>query len=240
MRKISTISFITTITLILASCGGTSIPPNPINGLMENLSNKGSYTITLDDMDLKGDQYEHKYKIYQIESDSSVTISYSGRVKVSDDFFMLHENDMGMEVVSKTDNGAINSLISPPGFTNFVGNKNFGEWKEFYLDTLSVMIYEDSTFWVFNENHSNLASALGIQGLNISLKEYRTFQEDYLFNRPFYGPKTAPDSTKYGTRSPHRVRYYPLFYSRRALHGNFYKRYSSSSTGSRGGGGFGK
>lgn len=207
---------------------------------MDSLSDKGSYTITLDDMDLNGDQYEHKYKIYQIESDSSVSISYSERIKVSDDFFMLHEDDMGMELVSKTDKGKINSLISPPGFTNFIGNKNFGEWKEFYLDTLNVLGYEDSTFWVFNEAHSNLADELGILGLNITLREYKIFQEEYLFNRPFYGPKTAPDSTKYGTRSPHRVRYFPFFYRRRALNRNFYKRYSSSSTGSRGGGGFGK
>jgi hypothetical protein len=191
-------------------------------------------------MDLSGDQYLHKYKIYKIERDSTVTISYSNKVKVSDDFFMLHENDMGMELVSRTETGAINSLISPPGFTNFIGDKNFGEWKEVYIDTTNVLGYDDSTFWVFNSANSNLAKELGIEGLNITLMEYKTFRTDYYLNRPFYGPKSAPDSTKYGTRSPHRVRYFPLFYRRRTLNGNFYKRYSSSSTGSRGGGGFGK
>ena len=240
MRKMNIISFVAVITLVLASCGGTSIPPNPINALMESLSKKGTYTITLDDMNLNGEQYEHTYKIYQIKSDNSVVISYSKKINVSDDFFMLHEDDMGMEVVSKTDKGAINTLISPPGFTNFVGNENFGEWKEAYVDTLDIRDDADSTFWVFNEANSNLAEELGIQGLNITLLEYNNFQENYLFNRPFYGPKTAPDSTKYGTRSSHRVRYFPLFYRRRSLNRNFYKRYSSSSTGSRGGGGFGK
>lgn len=240
MRKINIILLVTGLFTILISCGGTSIPPNPINALMDTMADKGSYTITLVDMDLIGEQYVHKYKIYQIKSDSSVSISYTKAINVTDDFFMLHEDDMGMELVSKTDNGTINSLVSPPGFTNFVGNKNFGEWKEVYVDTVSAVGYEDSTFWVFNDANSNLAEELGIQGMNITLQEYTMFVESYMFNRPFYGQKTAPDSTRYGTRSSHRVRYFPRFYSRRYAKRNFYKRYSSSSTGNRGGGGFGK
>lgn len=240
MRETRNILFLAVLTLVLARCGGTSIPENPINKLMDQLANAESYTITLDDMDLNDDQYTHRYKIYQISNDSVVSITYSPRVKVSDDFFLLHEDDMGMELVSKTSTGAINSLISPPGFTNFVGNERFGHWKEVYVDTFNVLSYEDSTFWEFNESHKNLEEELGLSGLNITMGEYILFKESYLFNRPFYGPKVAPDSTKYGTSSPHRVRYFPGFYRRRMLNGNFHKRYSSSSSGSRGGGGFGK
>ncbi len=240
MKKLKNNAFLMLLVLVVAGCGGTTLPPNPINALMDKLADEDGYTITLDDMDLNGDEYTHRYKIYTIDQDSKVTISYSPRVVVSEDFFFLHEDDMGMELVSKTPEGVINSLISPPGFTNFIGNDNFGVWNEVYVDTMNVISYDDSTFWKFTGANSNMAEELGIEGLNISLGEYKTFQESYYLNRPFYGPKMAPDSTKYGTRSPHRVRYFPGFYRRRALNRNFYKRYGSSSTGNRGGGGFGK
>lgn len=226
--------------VVLAGCGGTTVPTNPLNVLIEGMSDQGSYTVILDDMDLKDDQYTHRYKVFRVNQDSTVSVGYTKSIPVSENFFFLHEDNIGMELVSRTTHGATNSLVSPPGFTNFVGNKYYGEWKEAFVDTVDVLNYEDSTFWVFNARHQKLAHELGLDGLNITLLEYKEFRDVYLFNRPYYGPKTAPDSTKYGTRSAHMVRYYPGFYRRRTLNRNFRKRYSSSSTGSRGGGGFGK
>ncbi|MCH2225517.1 MAG: hypothetical protein MK066_12170 [Crocinitomicaceae bacterium] len=225
--------------IFLIRCGGTPIPKNPIVELVKDQPNGQVYTVTLTDMDIQGNQYQHKYKIFE-NAGGKVNIRTTDLINVSDDFFHLHENDLGMEVRSRNKDGKINNLITPPGFTNFIGNPEMGTWQDRYVDTINVTSYTDSTFWVFNDEYRYLENELGLEGLNITRKEHENFQSLYLYNRPYYGEKTAPDSTKYGTRSRHWIHIYPGFYSRRRYKRNFYKSTPYSSSRSRGGGGFGK
>ena len=58
---------------VLIGCGGSVIPENPINDLRDQYLNEYQYSIILNDMDLEGDQYKHKYKIMKIKKDGSVS-----------------------------------------------------------------------------------------------------------------------------------------------------------------------
>ena len=226
--------------LLLVSCGGSVIPMDPVQEIRKSFAPNRAYTVLLKDMDLRNDQYFHKYSILEIADNSNVKITHTDWKKVSDEFFMLHEDNLGMEVISQTTYGKINGLITPPGFTNIIGNEQFGSWVPIYTDTVNVESYSDSTIWTFNDKHAHLTGELGLTNIPVTKLEFDQFQQNFLFNRPFYGETSASDSTKYGTRSHYFYRTYPGFYSRRAQTRNFYKSYPTTSRGNRGGGGFGK
>lgn len=231
MKLNTTIFF--ALALLLASCGGTVLPKDPVKKMQEEFTTKYAYTITLNDMDLRDNQYFHKYRIFDIAKDKSVTYTTTDWKKVSDDFFAYHEGDLGMEVLSKLPNGKYNNLVTPPGFTHFVGNSTYGEWHA----PFSIMGYGDTTlYWKFNDDV--LANQLELQKPVVTQKEYNEFQERFLYNRPYYGTKTHKDSTRYGTYSSYWLFMRPRFYQRRSANRNFNKPFST--TGTRGGGGFGK
>ena len=214
--------------LLLYSCGGTVVSSNPIRDMKQQFETKNAYTVLLADMDLNNDQFKHKYTILDIDANNNVTSRKTDWTNVNDDFFYQHEGNLGMEILSKSPDGKINNLATPPGFTNLIGNPNYGAWND--LGT-----------WEFNEKNKSLTKDLEIENLPIYKKEYVDFLMKYKYNKPHYGEKTHGDSTKYGTRSHHWFFYRPLFYSRRISHRNFSKPRSFFNTsGSRGGGGFGK
>jgi len=214
------------IALLIYSCGGSVVPSNPLTDFKRDFNTKESYTILLSDMDLQNEIYKHKFTIIDFDKSKNVTTSQTDWIKVSDDFFFLHEADLGMEILSKLPNHTLNNLVTPPGFTNIIGHDEFGKWNE-----LSV--------WEFNDKA--LEKTLGLDGLDVQEDEYKRYQTRYAFNRPYYGEKTHGDSTKYGTRSHHWFIMRPLFYHRRISNRNFRKpRGFFNRGGSRGGGGFGK
>jgi len=220
--------FISFSVIFLISCGGTVVPSNPLKEMKRKFESKDAYTILLADMDLEDNQFKHKYTILDIDNANRVTARKTEWINVNDDFFYLHEDNLGMEILSKSPNGKINNLVSPPGFTNFIGNINYGQWTD--LGT-----------WGFDENHQGLYKNLEIENLSIYKKEYVDFTLKYKYNKPHYGEKTHGDSTKYGTRSHHWFYYRPLFYTRRYSHRSFRKPKSIFNRGgNRGGGGFGK
>jgi hypothetical protein len=184
-------------------------------------------------MDLKDDQYLHKYTVIDIKKNSEVAISETDWKKVDDNFFYLHEDDLGMEVLSKKIDGKLNNLVTPPGFSNFIGHTDYGAW------TSSSSAFQ---VWTFKPQYAELENKLGLTDLSITHDEFIEYQGKYLNNRPYYGPKTGTsDSTKYGTRSSHWFIMYPMFYTRRTHTKNFRKPRSIFNTNrNRGGGGFGK
>ena len=225
--------FILLVAIVLQGCGGTAVQSNPVKEMKQQFNSKKAYTILLEDMDLSGEQYKHKYKLLEVLPDQKVDVSITDWKNISDDFYNYHQDDLGMELLSKNEANKLNNLVSPPGFTNFIGNEKYGSWSESDVDSLSQ--------WKFNATYAHLERDLGVKGLPIYRTEYQTYRDKYLFNRPFYGTQVV-DSTKYGTRSRHCYFMYGGFYSRRILHNNFRKRNSTRTThgGFRGGGGFGK
>lgn len=221
-------TLISLVAILLYSCGGTVVSSNPVRDMKRQFESKTAYTVLLSDMDLKNDRLKHKYTIIDIDSTHHVTSRKTDWHNVSDDFFYQHEANLGMEILSKSPDGKINNLVSPPGFTNLIGNTNYGNWNEFGS-------------WEFNESNQDLYKTLEIVDLPIYKKEYVDFTQKYKYNKPHYGEKTHGDSTKYGTRSHHWFFYRPLFYTRRISHRNFRRPRSFFNTSrNRGGGGFGK
>lgn len=230
MMRFSNI-FLCTGLFVLTACGGTIIPTDPVKEMKEKFASKLAYTIILADMDLVEETYFHKYKILELMPDKTVAMTTTDWEEISDDFFLLHETNLGMEVLSKKADGTLNNLVTPPGFTNFIGDTTFGFW---YVEN-------EQMFWKFHPKHEPINTFLALNGIKVLRSEFDEFQEKYLFNRAFYGEITGKDSTKYGTYSRYSFMRWPDFYTRKALKKNFEKeKYSTVYSDDRGGGGTGK
>lgn len=231
------ISILAFFALLLVGCGGEVIPPNPLNDLKKEYASKYRYTIILNDMDLKEDQYKHKYKVFEITKSGEVKVFLTDWKDVDDDFFALHEANLGMEVMSKDEHHKINNLATPPGFTHFIGNEEYGTW----AGDMNLGLSDDLNFWEFKPDYQYLSDELELTDLQVNKQEYLKFQNKYAYNRPFYGQQIHKDSTKYGTYSRHWVFIRPVFYNYRRSHDYFNKPGSGwNGGGNRGGGGFGK
>ena len=221
---------------VLIGCGGSVIPENPINDLRDQYLNEYQYSIILNDMDLEGNQYKHKYKIMKIKKDGSVSFDYTEWRSVDDYFFELHEPNLGMQILSKNEEGIYNNLATPPGFQFIVGNQKYGAWKR----APNEVFLSDDEIWKFNEKYIDLNKKLELEQVKVTRAEFDQFNKKYAYNRPFYGQKYHKDSSKYGTYSRHWIIMRPLFYQRRFTKGYFNKNTFGSGGGNRGGGGFGK
>jgi hypothetical protein len=229
------------LSLILFSCSGDVIPENPLNELKKEFKNKSKYSILLQDMDLRGNEFFHKYKFIDFQKDS-VIITESKWYKVHEDFFRLHEDDLGMEVFSKMEDGKINSLVSPPGFTHIINDTTYGFWQKGkpQIDTFELEI--DSSLWVFKPNYFYVQNGLGLKGLPVWRFDFQNFALNSFLVKPYYGSTNYSDSTYYGSRSSYVRLMRPGFFSRKMSKGDFQGSSPGGSgrLGSRGGGGFGK
>lgn len=234
----------------LVACGGPKTVKSPLDQLKQEYSSKHAYTILLQDMDLKGEKLMHKYTVIEFKKDRTYSVKKTKWYQVEEDFFRLHESNLGMEVLSKVPGGDYNNLPSPPGFTQIIGDSTYGFWESTIasIDTTEAGAIDTFYFdvqqsrWKFHEPHAALAKNLEIETMEIQFFEWEEFKGSFHLNRPYYGAdQNHADSTRYGTHSRHWFFHRSGFYSRRSRKDNFYtSNMRSSASSRRGGGGFGK
>lgn len=223
------------IVLLLVSCGGKSWKENPMDQILEDHKDAHTLTVLLVDMDVRDDEYLHKYKIIEgKKNDQEPDVFETDWVKVSEPFFIRHEQNLGMEILTKDADGKINQIPSPPGYTNYIGNSKYGEWRG----------EGENRQWHFFANYLYMRTMLNFVYGPVYYRGYSRYSSHYRYNRPYYGYyRTSSRYNQYGTRSKHLKKSRPNFYQRKARKGNFRTRYNNYSTGgggSRGGGGYGK
>ena len=125
-------SLVLMLALIMVSCGSDTkrFEKSPIDVLIKDMSKLNSFVIVLHDMDYFEDEnaYKHQYQILK-DGDDTVTTEITPWYLVSDIVFKKHQEDMGMEVASKKD-GVVTKVVSPAGYSNYVGNKKYGSWQQ--------------------------------------------------------------------------------------------------------------
>lgn len=218
---------------LLVSCGGKKWNENPLNQMKEKYSDAYMYTVLVTDMDVKDNKYYHKYDVIVTQKvDSDPEAFKTDWVEVSEPFFIRHEGNLGMEILTKDENGVINEIPSPPGFTNYIGNEKYGKWEG----------TGDNRTWSFFTQYLFMRSMLGFVYGPVYYAPYNHYRTNYRYNRPFYGWQSRSTTyNHYGTKSSKLKSTRPDFYKRKVSKGNFRTRYQSyTSSSSRGGGGFGK
>ncbi len=255
--------FIITVCVLIAACGDNVKPAKevsiePTEAIIENYKDN-DFSIVLDDMQIEEEAnlmvYQQKYKILTVEEDSLHVKSTPWKT-VSQNYFTKHENDLGMEIISKHDN-KLSRVAQPVGFGWAVGNEKHGEWEAVPQDSTSTTTTATNTTNNSNNNHrrwrTNNSSFffwywLGTRR-NTYRNDYNGYQTSAARGASYYGRNTGSGSYDYGTRSSHQKTTRSSFFTRKTTNASRWSnhktsrsssRYSSGSSTRSRSGGFGK
>lgn len=183
-----------TILLIsLFSCsGGKDWKKSPVDTIIRDMSDKKNFSIILYDMDVEGSfvkTYKHQYKVISLQ-DETPQEETTQWYEVSEQFFMINENNMGMEIAAKSDDGKVSKTASPPGYSNYVGNPQYGQWNN----------SGGSSFWEFYGKYAMMSSLFNMMTYPAYRSHYTDYRSNYYGRKAYYGPKTSSGHT-YGTKS---------------------------------------
>lgn len=232
--------------LILTSCGGNDFEKNPVDVMIRDMTEVPVYSIMLYDMQEEGTffkDYQHQYRIIRQESmDAEPKEEITAWYDVSKDFFNTHIENMGMEIAAKTEGGEVSKTVSPPGYSNYVGNSRYGQWQTGA---------NGNSFWAFYGQYAFLSSMLNLATFPIRRSYYDEYRNNYRSGRPYYGPVVSNGRRAYGTGSAYTTAAKPntSWRSTRSSSSAFRSgnrtsrsgtRYNSSSSMRSRGGGFGK
>lgn len=193
---------ITKITLILFgltlfSCGGgqkqNKWQKNPVDNFIRDMDKVPSYSIILYDMDAEGNftkTYKHQYKIVTV-NDSVPQQKITEWHTVPEQFFMQHQEHMGMEIVAKADDGTISKTPAPPGYSNYVGNEKYGRWRD---------NGSGGNFWEFYGKYMFFSSMFNMVAFPAYRNNYMDYRTNYRGSRPYYGTNSSGGRT-FGTNS---------------------------------------
>jgi hypothetical protein len=220
------------VALFFVSCGGNQkFDKTPVDKLITELDSEKTYSIILYDMNIEdktfSDTYKHRYKIIT-QKDSTPQEKITDWYVVSEPFFARHQNDLGMEVCAKT-NGKISKVTAPPGYSTYVGNAQYGQWKTGN---------DGNSFWEFYGKYAMMSSMLGLASSVIHRNSYNDYYSNYYGRQPYYGGIGAGGHPMYGTMSAHSQTSSPSFHQRAASNNSFKNKIndrvsrSSSSWGS--------
>ena len=250
MKIAKTLIFILVGTLVLYSCGGKKFTKSPVDEIMRDMPAGVPFSIVLHDMEVEGSFFEHYFHQYEIiANDSAATVDGekvmlpSRRLtefkEVSEDYFKMQANNMGMEVASRDSSGNVSKGVNPPGYSNYVGNRRYGRWVQ----------RDGNSFWEFYGKYAFMRSMFNMMAYPVRRSYYDDWRGNYYgTGRTYYGPRTGGTSY-YGTGSAYtrssrpnsswsnnQSRFKRRVQERTSRSGS---RYSGSSSRSRGGG-FGK
>lgn len=183
---------------VFRGCGeDKAFKVNPVDELVKSMSNLQEFTIILYDMDVEGsfsETYKHKYQIVK-KVDTSLVSNITDWNIVDEAFFNRHMDDMGMEIVTKKD-GKVQKQVSPPGYSNYVGNPQYGSW---------ATGANGSSFWQFFGQYMFMSTMFNM----LTMPAYRSTYDDYrgsqAAGRPYYGT-TTNGQRMYGTQSEYNTK----------------------------------
>ncbi|OEK09388.1 hypothetical protein A8C32_11760 [Flavivirga aquatica] len=223
---------ITIASLIITACGKTEKPSVTVTEeyserLIRDL--KGSdFSLVLSDMNVseKGDKllFQHKYHVLKVEKDSLIVDSLDWE-PVNKSFFIKHENDLGMEIVS-SHNNKLSRIAKPVGFDWAVGNTEHGEWEQ-EKSTDSTSTKSSSTHGrVWRSHHSSGLFWYWMLRRPAYQRDYSTNRVYNASGKTYYG-ENINGTSRYGTNSAYQKRKRSGFFARRK-NSSSWRSFSSS------------
>lgn len=169
------------------SCGGEGrYTEEGLDTVIKEYSETPTYTILLHDQSYENNKYKHEYQILIPKADSTLESVLSAPYVVSDRFFNAHVNDMGMELANKKD-GKLTKAVSPAGYSQYVGNKKYGQWRE----------RSGGSFWEFYGKYAFMSSMFHMGASPARYGYYNDYRNNYYSSgRTYRGPNNY-----YGTQS---------------------------------------
>lgn len=231
MNRSSKFLLFLVIVLIVISCGDSETPSVTVSQeyserLISEL--KGTdYSIVLNDMNVskQGEKrlFQHKYHILKVEQDSLTVDSLDWKT-VNKSFFEMHENDLGMEIVSNHNN-KLSRVAKPVGFDWAIGNENEGEWEqETPADSTKT---RSSNRRVWRSHHSSGLFWYWMLRRPTYRQDYGTHRAYNNAGKTYYGANSTTGKSTYGTNSTYQQSKRPKFFARKASNSSW-KSYNTA------------
>lgn len=202
MKKTSTLGLLGLMLFLISCGGGKEFVKSPVDTLIRDMNSEPIFSIILYDMEVEGNfskSYRHQYQIIT-EKDSIPQERLTEWYPVSKDFFAYHENNMGMEIASKGRDGKVHKGASPAGYSNYVGNERYGQWRQ---------NSSGGSFWEFYGKYAMLTSVFNMMAYPARMSYYNDYRNNYYGSgRSYYGPTNGGRST-YGTYSDYNTKTKP-------------------------------
>ncbi len=183
------------LSIVAVSCSsGKDFKKSPVDVLIRDMDKTESFSIILYDMDVTGTfvrTYQHQYKVVTLNKDTPEE-KITDWMEVSEEFFRMNENNMGMEIAAKSADGKITKTASPPGYSNYVGNAQYGQWRD---------NGSGGSFWEFYGKYAMMSTMFNMMASPINRGYYNDYRSNYYGRQAYYGPKSSDGSTTYGTQS---------------------------------------
>jgi len=181
---------------LFSSCGSKQFK-DPIDDMIRDMPSDRVFTIILYDMDVKGsifNDYFHQYKIIE-EIDSLPTERMTDWVEVDKSYFTQHQDNMGMEIAHRGEDGKLEKKVAPPGYNRYVGNTRYGHW--------------NNGVWAFYGQYMFMNSMFNMATYPVRRSYYDDYRTNYYGSgRSYYGPMTG-GRNYYGTGSAYSGSYKP-------------------------------
>lgn len=216
------------LTLLLSSCYGEKWEENKVDQILKKYQSQIGTEVVLGDMRVgnTANSFYHKYEVFVLDDKGNYTkIKTVEDPKVTEGFFALNSDNLGMSIGRITRDGEISTMVAPAGFEMVVGNSKYGKFTG-----------EDNTGnWVFYPRYAHYPLLFYWGNRVIHNRYYSMYRSGYRNNRHFYGPTNS-----WGTNSAESKRTHRNYYTRARQRTNSWKRNYSKSSNYRGGGGWGK
>lgn len=196
-KTITWIVVIFIILFIISQCGGgdSEFKKSPLDELIKELPKDEVFSIILNDMDVEGNfskTYFHQYEIIKGSTPETISSETTNFLEVNEEFFNQHINNMGMEIASRDSTGKLHKDVAPAGYSNYVGNQKYGQWKS---------DGNGGSFWEFYGKFAFMSSMFNLMTYPARYSHYDTWRGGYYgTGRPYYGPSSGGTSY-YGTGS---------------------------------------
>lgn len=193
-RKI--LATLTVALVLFASCGGgKEFVKNPVDDIIRDMPANRVFSIILYDMNVEGNfsrSFYHQYRIIEETEPGKPEERTTDWMRVSEQYFTQHQDDMGMTLASRGEDGELVKTVSPPGYNNYVGNEKYGQWKT-HSDGYS--------FWEFYGQYAFMSHMFNMFTYPVRRSYYDDYRGNYYGRgRSYYGP-TSSGSRYYGTGS---------------------------------------
>jgi hypothetical protein len=186
---------------LISACGSATPFKTPTDEFIRSLDGYKTYSVILYDMDkedhfLSNSEYRHRYKFIlpktNAPDEKEVRDSLGEWMSVSEEFFLRHIDDMGMELLSKDEEGKITKVAAPPGYNRYVGNTHYGYWHN----------SGGTSLWQFYGQYAFMRDMLGLGGYPIYRNQYEDYRGNYSGRSPYYGTTSSSTGMRpYGTTS---------------------------------------
>ena len=179
-----------------------------------------SATLILKDMHYKSNRYWHMYDIIGYYPSGTqkgqVFHKTSAWKEVNSTYFKKHIKNMGLELMHYNDTTQkTKQIVAPAGFSQFVGNALFGQWKvsKDVLDfsssapsTSTSVSLVDAKDWEFKPQYKELQTWLSSYIKKYDYKEVTNYRRNYMPSGIYYYGGYYPPTyySSRGMSQPHR------------------------------------